>query len=229
MIEAVLESLGRLLDPSSPTIYLVALAGGVLSSLLPCSLSSLPLVIGYVGSGRRDAASSFRLSLVFALGMAVTFTLLAAVALALGSLIGTTSRWWYIILGVLMLMMGLQMLGIFTFLPATNLQTKSTKRGYLGALIAGILSGLFSSPCSTPVLVALLSIASSTGNLVQSVLMLLCYALGYSVLSVCAGTIVGFTGHLAQSKAYGRAMKLLELVLGLAILALAFYMFYQGF
>lgn len=229
MIETLLDSLGRMLDPSSPTVYLIALAGGLLSSLLPCSLSSLPLVIGYVGSGRSDLWKSFRLSAVFALGMAVTFTLLAAAALALGSLIGTTSRWWYLILGLLMLMMALQMLGVFTFIPATNLQTRTKRRGYIGALVAGILSGLFSSPCSTPVLVALLSIASATGDMVQSVLMLLCYALGYSVLSIAAGTIVGLTGHLSASRGYGRAMKVLEIVLGLAILILAFYMFYQGF
>ena len=186
-------------------------------------------MIGYVGSGRSDLWKSFRLSAVFALGMAVTFTLLAAAALALGSLIGTTSRWWYLILGLLMLMMALQMLGVFTFIPATNLQTRTKRRGYIGALVAGILSGLFSSPCSTPVLVALLSIASATGDMVQSILMLLCYALGYSVLSIAAGTIVGLTGHLSASRGYGRAMKVLETVLGLAILILAFYMFYQGF
>ena len=150
MIETLLDSLGRMLDPSSHTVYLIALVGGLLSSLLPCSLSSLPLVIGYVGSGRSDLWKSFRLSAVFALGMAVTFTLLAAAALALGSLIGTTSRWWYLILGLLMLMMALQMLGVFTFIPATNLQTRTKRRGYIGALVAGILSGLFSSPCSTP-------------------------------------------------------------------------------
>ena len=114
MIDGILSTLSALMDPSSPWIYLMAFTGGLLSSFLPCSLSSLPLVIGYVSGGRRDTRSAFRLSLVFAIGMAVTYTVLATVALALGSLIGSTSRIWYMVLAVLTLLMALQLSGLFT-------------------------------------------------------------------------------------------------------------------
>ena len=173
MIDGILSTLSALMDPSSPWIYLIAFTGGLLSSFLPCSLSSLPLVIGYVSGGRRDTRSAFRLSLVFAIGMAVTYTVLATVALALGSLIGSTSRIWYMILAVLTLLMALQLSGLFTIIPASNLQTRNTKRGYFGALVAGLLSGVFSSPCSTPVLVALLSIASVSGSVWISAFLLI--------------------------------------------------------
>ena len=149
MIDGILSTLSALMDPSSPWIYLIAFTGGLLSSFLPCSLSSLPLVIGYVSGGRRDTRSAFRLSLVFAIGMAVTYTVLATVALALGSLIGSTSRIWYMILAVLTLLMALQLSGLFTIIPASNLQTRNTKRGYFGALVAGLLSGVFRTGCGT--------------------------------------------------------------------------------
>jgi cytochrome c biogenesis protein CcdA len=56
----------------------LALIAGVLTSFTPCSLSSIPLVIGYVGGvGQRDVKKSFLLSVTFAAGAAVTFTVLA--------------------------------------------------------------------------------------------------------------------------------------------------------
>ena len=174
-------------------------------------MSSLPLVIGYVSGGRRDTRSAFRLSLVFAIGMAVTYTVLATVALALGSL------------------MALQLSGLFTIIPASNLQTRNTKRGYFGALVAGLLSGVFSSPCSTPVLVALLSIASVSGSVWISAFLLLCYSVGYSILSVVAGTFAGFVTKLSSSSAYGKAGKAVSIILAIALLMLSFYLFYQAF
>lgn len=229
MIDGILSTLSALMDPSSPWIYLIAFTGGLLSSFLPCSLSSLPLVIGYVSGGRRDTRSAFRLSLVFAIGMAVTYTVLATVALALGSLIGSTSRIWYMVLAVLTLLMSLQLSGLFTIIPASNLQTRNTKRGYFGALVAGLLSGVFSSPCSTPVLVALLSIASVSGSVWISAFLLLCYSVGYSILSIVAGTFAGFVTKLSSSSVYGKAGKAVSIILAIALLMLSFYLFYQAF
>ena len=229
MFESFLGDFSRLINPESPFVYLIVFAGGVLSSFLPCSLSSLPLVISYVSAGKRDTKSSFRLSLVFALGLTLTFTFLSVLALALGELIGNAGRLWYLILALLMLLMGLQMLGISTFIPASYLQTRNTRRGYMGALLSGILSGVFSSPCSTPVLVAILSVASMSGSLVFATMLLLCYSAGYSILSIAAGTFVGFVSKLSESSSYRKLSRIIEIILGSAILVLAFYLFYQAF
>ena len=213
MFESFLGDFSRLINPESPFVYLIVFAGGLLSSFLPCSLSSLPLVISYVSAGKRDTKSSFALSLVFALGLTLTFTFLSVLALALGELIGNAGRLWYLILALLMLLMGLQMLGI----------------GYMGALLSGILSGVFSSPCSTPVLVAILSVASMSGSLVFATMLLLCYSAGYSILSIAAGTFVGFVSKLSESSSYRKLSRVIEMMLGSAILVLAFYLFYQAF
>ena len=229
MFESFLGDFSRLINPESPFVYLIVFAGGLLSSFLPCSLSSLPLVISYVSAGKRDTKSSFALSLVFALGLTLTFTFLSVIALALGELIGNAGRLWYLILALLMLLMGLQMLGIFTFIPASYLQTRNTRKGYMGALLSGILSGVFSSPCSTPVLVAILSVASMSGSLVFATMLLLCYSAGYSILSIAAGTFVGFVSKLSESSSYRKLSRVIEMMLGSAILVLAFYLFYQAF
>jgi cytochrome c biogenesis protein CcdA len=162
----ILESLSELITKSGWLAPLLALFAGILTSFTPCSLSSIPLVIGYVGGvGRRDTKRALWLSVTFAAGAAVTFTVLGVVASLAGRLMGTSASWWYIILGILMILMALQTWGIFEIIPSSYLISKNTKKGFVGAFVAGILGGIFSSPCSTPVLIALLAIVAGKGSI----------------------------------------------------------------
>jgi len=230
VINLWLEMISTLITESFWLAPLLALLAGVLTSVTPCALSSVPLVIGYVGgTGNNNPKKAFMLSLTFALGMAATFTALGTAASLLGKLMGTSSKWWYIALGILLLLMALQTWEIYNFIPSTYLISKNTKKGYIGAFIAGILGGVFSSPCATPVLIVLLGIVAKSGNVVWGILLLLLYSIGHSVLVLIAGTSVGFVKKVTSSGRYGLFSKILKLLLGGTIMLIAFYMFYLGF
>lgn len=107
--------------------------------------------------------------------------------------------------------------------------SKNTKRGFIGAFIAGILGGFFSSPCATPVLVALLAMVAKEGSLLWGILLLLLYSIGDSFLVLIAGTSVGFVHKLSSSEKYGGVSKILRILMGVLIMLIAFYMFYLGF
>lgn len=229
-MNAILEQISELIKENFWLAPVLAFFAGILTSVTPCALSSIPLVVGYVGgSGQSEPKKAFRLSLTFAIGAAVTFTTLGVVASAAGRLIGTTAKWWYLVLGVLMVLMALQTWGIFEIIPSSYLISKNKKKGYLGAFIAGILGGIFSSPCSTPVLIALLAIVAGKGSVFWGVLLLLIYSVGHGILAVVAGTSVGFVQRLSDSKKYGKLSNVLKIILGLLILCIGFYMFYLGF
>lgn len=209
---------------------LFALLAGVLTAFTPCSLSSVPLVIGYVGgTAQRETKKAFKLSVVFSLGMAVTFTILGVAASLLGQLMQGTGSWWYILLGILMVMMALQTWEIYNFIPGTHALSKSTKRGFIGAFLAGILGGLFSSPCATPVLIVLLTIVAKEGNLLWGIVLLLFYSIGHSILVLTAGTSIGFVQKISVNSQYGKISTVLRVVMGAVIFLLALYMFYLGF
>lgn len=226
----ILENLSLLISTSGWLAPLIALAAGVLTSFTPCALSGIPLVVGYVGgTGRRDTGRAFRLSVTFAAGAAVTFTALGVIASLAGRLIGTSASWWFIILGILMVLMALQTWGIFEIIPSSYLISKNTRKGFAGAFIAGILGGIFSSPCSTPVLIALLAIVAGKGSILWGVLLLLLYSVGHGILAVIAGTSVGFVQKLSASEKYGKAGTVIKILMGIMILLIGFYMFYLGF
>ncbi|HPD89342.1 MAG TPA: cytochrome c biogenesis protein CcdA [Oscillospiraceae bacterium] len=207
-----------------------ALAAGIVASFLPCSLSTVPLIIGYVGgTGERDTKRSFLLSLTFAAGSAATFTTLGVAASFAGRMIGSGSSWWYLVLGVLMVLMAMQVWGIFTVIPSSYLVSMNKKRGFLGAFLAGVLGGVFSSPCSTPILVVLLAVVAGKGSALWGTLLLFLYSVGHGTLAVIAGTSVGFVQKLSRSGTYGKLSKIFTIVMGALILMIGFYMFYLGF
>ena len=230
MIAKWLESLSYFISHNFWLAPIVSLLAGILTSFTPCALSSVPLVIGYVGGiGNKDTKKAFKLSLVFSLGMASTFTILGAIASIFGKLMGISSSWWYIALGILMVLMALQTWEVYNFIPPIYLASKKPKKGYIGALIAGVLGGIFSSPCATPVLVVLLALVARGGNIPWGILLLLLYSIGHSVLVLAAGTSVAFVTKITSSNRYTTFNKFLKYTLGSAILFIGFYMFYLGF
>ena len=206
---------------------LLALAAGMLAAFTPCCLSSIPLIIGYIGGiGEKTTKRAFLYSLTFAGGTAVTFVCLGLVATSVGHLLGTLSSLWHIILGVIMVLMALQIWDVFEIIPETDVLSKNARRGFIGAFFTGILAGIFASPCSTPILVALLALVAGSGNLLWGVLLMLCYAAGHSVLVLIAGTSVGFVQRLKDSGRYQHFATVSKVLMGALILAVGLYMFW---
>ena len=230
MIDSWLTQIARIIQSNTWLAPLLALLAGVLTSITPCSLSGVPLIIGYVGgTGERNTKKAFAYSAVFAVGTAVTFVVLGIIATSTGKLMGTSSPVWYMILGVLMVLMALQTWEIFNFIPSVNLLSKNKRRGFAGAFLAGILSGIFSSPCSTPVLIALLAIVAGEGNLLWGILLMLLYSIGHSTLVMVAGTSVGFVQKIKSSQRYGKVATVIKILMGSAILFIGLYMFWLAF
>ena len=230
MIDNWLSQIAEVIQNNFWLAPFLALLAGVLTSVTPCSLSSVPLVIGYVGGvGEKNTKRAFAYSVIFSAGIAVTFVTLGIIATSAGKLMGTSSPVWYMILGVLMVLMALQTWEIFNFIPSVNLISMNKKKGIVGAFLMGILGGIFSSPCSTPVLIALLAIVAGEGNLIWGILLMLLYSIGHSALVMVAGTSIGFVQKINSSKRYNSAAFVLKIVMGTAILLIGLYMFWLAF
>ena len=229
-MELNLAGLQSLLSQNLGIAFLAALLAGIVSSFSPCVLSAVPLVVTYVGGyAGNDKKTAFKYSLVFCFGLALTFTILGALSAVLGRLMLGAGSWWYIFLGVLMTLAGLQVLGVLNILPQACGMRGKGRRGLMGAFFLGIVGGALASPCSTPVLIAILAFVAGQGNLALGIALLAVYSIGHCALLLLAGTSVGFVQHLASSPGTQKIGSLLQKFMGVVILLLAFYLFYLGF
>ena len=230
MVDTWLNQIAQSIQSNMWIAPLLALLAGVLTSFTPCALSNIPLIIGYVGGvGEKNTKKAFRYSVIFALGTAVTFITLGLIATSAGKLMGNSSQIWYLVLGVLMVLMALQTWEIFQIIPSINLLFKSKAKGIIGAFIAGVLGGVFSSPCSTPVLIALLAIVAGKGNLIWGILLMFLYSIGHSALVIVAGTSISFVKKISSNEKYNKVGIALKIVMGTAILLIGLYMFWLAF
>ena len=230
MIDVLLSKIAGLLAENTWVSPFLALAAGVIASFLPCSLTSVPLIIGYVGAtGKKNGRTALFYSLVFCLGSAVAFTALAFIAVSAGRLIGSQPKVLYLLLGTLMILMALQVYGLYTFIPDAGLFGKTKKRGALGAFLAGLLGGVFSSPCAAPVLVTLLAMIAKEGDALRGLFLMLLYCIGQGAVVILAGMGMGLVWKLYDSPKYQKASQILKIITGSVILLLGFYMFWLGF
>lgn len=191
--------------------YLLVFLGGVATSLGPCNMATIPLIVGYVG-GSHDVSRrrAFVLSTTFAVGLAITFMLLGVIAAAVGGLIGGTSRIWFYVVAAVCVAIGLQMLGVIHLSMPTwfaGARERVGLRGVPGALALGLVSGLVASQCATPVLAAILTYVMAEGALAYGAALLLVYALGRGVPVVLAGTFTGVVKRLQAARSWTGAIE----------------------
>jgi len=164
------------------------------------------------------------LSATFVLGMALLFAGVGAAAGAIGHAI-VAGSWTYYAVAAICLVLGLQMLGLINIrFDALNrfLPTARPKgRGFAGAFVFGILFGVVASPCSTPILAAIATIAAARGSAVQGAVMLFAYGLGRGVPLM----LLGFaSGSLAVMRPLSRATGVLTKIGGVSLLGAAGYL-----
>lgn len=224
MIETFTDTIARTVGEVSPLAYILIFLGGVVTSLGPCNLSMVPVIIGYVGGQQNlTRARGFSLSLFFTLGSTITFVILGVVAAGVGGLFGPKSAALRYGVAAVCFIIGLHLLGAFKlnldFL--TRLQPKRViARGYIGALLLGLIVGLAGSQCATPVLAAIVSFAAETGKLAYGASILFVYGLGRGVPVVLAGT---FTGVLNALPALERWTGWMEKAAGVVLIAIGLY------
>ncbi len=200
-MEALLNNIQTIIQNNHSLAFLAVFAGGLISAASPCVLAAIPLIIGYVGGysgGDKKKAAIY--SLVFILGLSITFTLLGAAASAMGNFLSFAGQWLYIGLAVIAVAMGLQLMGLIT-IPLPFQKTRKVKsRGLWGAFLLGLLTGTVSSPCATPVLAVILAYVSTQGDILYGGSLLFVYAVGHCALIFIAGLSIGLTESLVSSK-----------------------------
>lgn len=218
-------------SPGGPSIVPIGLAliGGLASFLSPCVLSLVPAYISYLG-GRAAGGEiteknrwvTFSHGLAFVLGFTTVFILFNIFASALGALVGDLRIWLERVGGVIVIIFGLHMIGIFRlqFLEYDLRVHKplNQQMGYLSSFLMGIFFSAGWSPCVGPVLSAILALSVREGSVLIGALLGLVYSAGLAIPFLLAALGIGWVSTLLRR--YSRVMRITEIIMGLLLVIL---------
>jgi len=224
MEAAISQWLSQLLTGYSPLVYLLIFLGGVVTSIGPCNLSMIPLLMAYIsGSQNTSGWQGFRLALFFTIGTSITFMALGVIIAVVGGLFGPARAVLNYLVAAVSIIVGIHLLGfIHINLPVwgQKLVRKPERAGALGAISLGLVLGLAGSQCATPILLLILTLVLSKGQIVFGASLLFVYALGRGVPVVLIGT---FTGLAKNLPALARWSSGIEKAAGLVMLVFGFF------
>lgn len=212
--------LGKNLTGNPLFLLFLAFIGGLIASISPCKLALLSVNLSYIGTreitSRRDA---FVKAGSFVLGVVTVLSLLGLFSSFIGGALYLYRGYLEIAVSLVMLVMGLSLYGLVHLpLPQTNWKLPQS----LGPYSVGLTFALVSSPCSSPVLFAVLTAAAATGSGVQSTLTMVSYALGNTAVIFLASLFTGLAKQARFLLQYSD--KIVSLAAGLLILTGGYYL-----
>ena len=201
---------------------------GLLTSLSPCVYPMIPISLGYFGS---QVEKGLRKNVVlFFLGQLMTFTALGVVASSVGEIFGFSSQNPVVLglVGGLLIIFGICSFANFipSFMQRFNqLQYNRFKGSFFFPLLVGSGSALLASPCTTPVLGAVLMTISTAEQFWMGIIYMFFYALGSTLIFLLLGLGIVSTKKLPRSGAW---MSKVHKASSFLIVAAGVYFFVQA-
>ena len=208
----------------------LAFSAGLLSFLSPCVLPLVPSYVTFVtGLSLEDVSRARRSALVhsllFILGFTLIFLALGASATVLGRVLVSQRVWLSRVGGVLIILFGLYMLGLFDvalFSRERRLHLSDKPVGYLGSVLVGVAFGAGWTPCIGPILGSILLYTSTAADLRRGLLLLFTYSMGLALPFLASALAVNhFLAAFARVRTkllwVNRAAGLLMIVAGLLL------------
>lgn len=202
--------------------FILALVMGMLTFLTPCVLPLVPAYISFISGhslselkaerqSPRLTASVLFAAFCFVLGFSAIFIMLGAAAGEFGSLLVRARPITMRVAGLLVIFFGLQLAGVFKFMPLMaekRYQGEIKAVGPIKAFLFGLAFAFGWSPCVGPILASILAIAANQGTMLRGIALLLAYSIGLAVpFLLTAALIDQFLKFSAKIRPYFRAIE----------------------
>ena len=225
---------------SGAVSFSVAFAAGLLTFLSPCILPLIPAYISYItgisfdelkeGQSREIRKKTLVHSLLFILGFSIVFITLGASASYLGRLLIAHQTLISRIGGVVVIIFGLYIIGVFKldFLgKERKIELKMQKGSKVGSLLLGITFAAAWTPCVGPILGSILVLAGTRESMFEGMWLLSIYSLGIAIPFIISTLLINsFLSHFAKIRKY---MSVVKFICGLLLILVGILLIWGRF
>lgn len=211
-------------------LFAAAFLGGLISSVSPCSLSMLPLIIGYVGGYSNEKPLKTLVQMIFfVIGASIVFSCIGIICAMTGKIF-VGNPYFALFATSVILIMGLNIVGVLDIqLPVLIKEIPQNKFNgeFLYPMLLGAVFALIGTPCSTPILASIMAFASISAKITHSVIMLFLFSLGQGVIFILAGFI---TSKLKNSgEKFYKVSEIIMKISGVLLILVSLYIYYKIF
>jgi len=206
-------------------MFVLVFLGGLALNLTPCVYPIIPITISYFGGqsqGKKGSVVAH--SVLYVIGMAVTYSILGVIASFTGSLFGTALQYPPVLIGIalIMILLALSMFDVYELrVPAfLNKIAGGSRKGFFGTFFMGLTVGIVAAPCIGPFVLGLLTYVGDKGNVLLGFLLFFVLALGLGVPFLLLGIFSGSISRLPRSGAW---MVWVRTIFGFILIAMAIY------
>jgi len=202
-------------------LLIVVFIGGLATNLTPCVFPMIPITLRLLA---RDGHKTKQGTILYALGIILTYTALGVVASLSGGVFGSilANKWVNLGFGVIFAVLAVTMLGFGNLSKLQNLGASlgSGRASALNSIGMGAGAGLVAAPCTGPIMGALIASSAHLNNAWQSTLLFFLYSLGFALPYV----FIGFAAHSVKSfKVSPKIQVATKMIFAAAMFGLAAY------
>ena len=224
----------HLMESEGWLVFAGAFLSGGITAAAPCSLVAVPLLVGSAVAfnkdleGRKKALYTYAFTALFALGVAVSFSILGFIVAKFGGFFSVAPLWAYLVAGSASMLIALYALGYLGEVDKSVIIQRLIRYRLFGGFLIGLIFGVVSTPCASAPLFVIMSLASSSGYVYAYALILL-FALGHSLLLLVAGVSVGFAQSITSSTMVSKLSNALNKGFALILIGFGIYFYYEAY
>ena len=217
----------------APLIALAAaVVWGILSIVLsPCHLASIPLIVGFISEQSQVTTKrAFWTSTLFAVGILITIAAIGAITAAAGRMLGDVGRYGNYFVALIFFVVGLHLLGVIP-LPFTGAGPVGMKRkGYLAALILGLIFGIALGPCTFAYMAPMLGVTFKLAKTapIYGASLLLAYGVGHCAVIVTAGTSTELVQRFLNWNEHSNGVIIVKWLCGVLVILAGIYLLWTA-
>jgi cytochrome c-type biogenesis protein len=153
----------------------------------------LPIYISYFAAGEANKRKSLINSIGFILGFTVVFVVMGAFMGTFGRLLGAYTTILNIVTGLIVIVFGLNFMGVFNIGFLNRVSHKGAnvqKLGFPSSVLFGLVFSISWTPCVGAFLGSALLVASLGGSTLHGIVMLLAFSLGLGIPFIASAVLI---------------------------------------
>ena len=174
--------------------YFITFLEGIITFISPCLLPMIPVYVSYFAGGNNERKTSKTIAnaISFVLGFTTVFITLGALAGTVGSFLSKHQTTIDIITGLVVIFFGLNFLGVFKLNIFKGMSSKAdtSNLNVISSFIFGLVFSIGWTPCVGAFLGSALMLASSQGETLKGIVLLLLYSIGLGIPFVVSAVLI---------------------------------------